>query len=149
MLIRAMDLVTVQDGHGPEFDIGELVTFLNDGIMLSPSMLLGLTTTWLAVDESTFDVTLTDGSTSVGARVFVDGRGAPVDFRTNDRFMADPPGAPPTRHEWSTPIDGWQSMAGRRIFTRGAAKWILPEGELPYAELAPIPGTLAFNVPPG
>ena len=40
MVIRPLDLFTVVDARGPEFDMGELVTYLNDAVLLAPSMLL-------------------------------------------------------------------------------------------------------------
>src|SRR4051794_20688325 len=41
MIGKALDLVTVADGSGPQFDISELVTWLNDAVLMAPSMLLG------------------------------------------------------------------------------------------------------------
>ncbi len=40
LVIRPLDLFTVVDARGPEFDAGELVTYLNDAVLLAPSMLL-------------------------------------------------------------------------------------------------------------
>ena len=40
MLVRLLDAFTVQDGVGPEYDIGELVPYLNDSVLVAPSMLL-------------------------------------------------------------------------------------------------------------
>jgi hypothetical protein len=37
---KLLGLVTVADGEGREFDLGELVTYVNDAAMLAPSMLL-------------------------------------------------------------------------------------------------------------
>jgi predicted transcriptional regulator of viral defense system len=68
MLIRLMDLVTVGDGTGEAYDIGELVTYLNDGIVLAPSMLLVPEVRWTAVDATSFDVALTDHGRTVSAR---------------------------------------------------------------------------------
>ena len=34
MLIRLLDLITVEDAKGEEYDIGELVTYLNDAVRL-------------------------------------------------------------------------------------------------------------------
>ena len=79
---------TVVDDEGPEFDIGELTTYLNDAIMLAPSMLLTPSTTWTEVDRHSFDVTLVDAGRSVTGRVFVDDTGAPFDFSTTDRYAA-------------------------------------------------------------
>jgi hypothetical protein len=150
MLIRLLDLVTVGDGTGVEFDIGELVTYLNDGIMIAPTMLLVPEVRWSPVDARSFDVSFTDRGNTVTARVFVDERGAPTDFNTTDRFAADPKEPNKlTRTRWTTPIEGWQEIGGRRLWTRGRALWHMPDGEFAYADFTPVPGTLAVNVRPG
>jgi hypothetical protein len=150
MLIRPLDLFTVGDGTGEEYAIGELVTYLNDGIFIAPSMLLVPEVRWSPVDATSFDVALTDHGRTVTARVFVDERAAPVNFETTDRFYSDPRDArKTTRCRWSTPVEGWRELDGRRLWTRGQAIWHMPEGELAYADFTPVPGTLAFNVAPG
>jgi hypothetical protein len=65
MRARAFDLVPVVEGTGHEIDVGELVTYLNDAILMAPSLLLGPETSWREVDDKSFDVTLRDGSLSV------------------------------------------------------------------------------------
>ena len=40
MLVKLVDLFTLADGMGEEYDIGELVTYLNDAVLVAPSMLL-------------------------------------------------------------------------------------------------------------
>lgn len=151
MLIRPLDLFTVQDAGGEELAVGELVTYLNDGILFAPSILLGPETTWTPVDDRSFDVALTDAGRTVKARVFLDERGAPVDFETTDRFGQDP--ADPERRfvraRWTTPIEAWGEVDGRPLPTSGSAVWHFPGGDFAYAKMAVAPGTLAFNVPPG
>ena len=151
MLIRPLDLFTVGDGTGEAFDIGELVTYLNDGILIAPSMLLVPEVQWSEVDTSSFDVALTDHGRTVRARVFVDEHGAPVDFETTDRFYSDPKDpTKSTRCRWTTPIDGFQAVAGRRLPTSGRAVWHPPgEAELAYVEFRFLPEKLAFDVTPG
>ncbi|MBM4371592.1 MAG: hypothetical protein FJ098_08055 [Deltaproteobacteria bacterium] len=150
MHIRLLDLVTVADGTGEAYDVGELVTYLNDGIFIAPSMLLVPEARWSPVDGSMFEVALTDLGRTVVARVFIDERGAPVNFETTDRFYSDPKDPPRTvRMRWSTPVEGWRELDGRQLWTRGRAVWHTPEGEFPYADFTPVPGTLAFNVAPG
>ena len=46
-----LGLVTVADGAGPEFDIGELSTWLDDAVLLTPGMLLHPRTTREAAGE--------------------------------------------------------------------------------------------------
>jgi hypothetical protein len=148
MLIRPLDLFTIVDGQGAEFDIGELVTYLNDAILMAPSMVLGPEAAWSPVDAGSFDVSLTDRGTTVSARVFVDERGAVTDFSTTDRFYA-PGDTPPVRTRWTTPVLGWRDVAGRQLPTGGEAVWHFPDGPLAYVEGAMVLEDLVFNVPPG
>lgn len=139
-------LVTVADGTGPENDLSELVTYLNDAVFWAPSMLLAHGVRWGLVDDHSFDVTLEDCGHRVTARVFIDKRGAPVNFSTGDRWMDGPGGLVRTR--WSTPVDGWAQANGRWQPTRGAAIWHLPKGPFCYAVLRIAPGAVRYNVSP-
>lgn len=148
---KLLDLISVVDEKGEKIAIGELVTYLNDALMVAPSMLLGPESTWTAVDENTFDVSLTDCGRTVKARVFLDAQGALKDFSTTDRFGQDPddPTHAFVRTEWTTPIDGWQEYQGRKFPTRGQAIWHFPKGDFAYAEIIADPAKLIFNVAPG
>jgi hypothetical protein len=110
-------------------------------------MLLRPNTTFAAVDDRSFDVTLVDAGLSVTARVFLDEDGHPVNFSTKDRY-ADLSGGL-VRAEWTTPIDGWARDDERFIFTRGAAIWQLPEGPLHYLDFRMSPGGVRYNLEPG
>jgi hypothetical protein len=147
MRAKAFDLFEVVDGQGPELDVGELVTYLNDAILMAPSLLLGPETTWQEVDPQSFDVTLSDGPLRVTARVWLDEHGAPRDFSTTDRFFDQPDGKR-VRTEWRTPVSGWQDVAGRKLPTRAEAVWQLPTGPFSYADFSVDPALIAFNVAP-
>ena len=149
MLARAFDALTVVDGTGMELDTGELVTYLNDATLMAPSLVLGPETAWSAVegDPNAFDVAFTDGGRTVRARVFIDDRGAPTNFRTTDRFFDYPDGRR-ARTEWNTPIEGWQLVSGRRLPTRGQAVWMLPGGPFAYGDFPFDAGKIEFNVLP-
>lgn len=150
MLIKPLDLFTVADGQGAEYDIGELVTYLNDGIFFAPSMLLGPETRWEPVDENSFDVSLTDRGISVKARVYLDEKGAPKDFSTTDRFYSDPDDPKHlVRAQWNTPVSGWTVIEGRAIPMAGQAIWQLPGGPFTYAEFRPDPKSFVCDVAPG
>jgi hypothetical protein len=114
-------------------------------------MVIGPQSSWTAVDQGSFDVAVTHGAHTVTARVFVDARGALRDFSTTDRFVADPadPRHPLIQARWSTPIDGWQEVNGRRLPTAGRAIWHLPAGDFCYVEITFSPEQILFNVPPG
>lgn len=143
---KVLGLVTVADGSGPEFDLGELVTYLNDAVVLAPSLLLDDAVRWSAVDDGSFDLTLTDLGRSVTARVFVDADGAVVDFATEDRWCDLPDGL--VRARWTTPIDGWTEVDGEPWPTGASAVWHLDDGPLPYIEGTFVPGSLVRNVAP-
>lgn len=150
MLGKVLDLVTVIDGSGSEFDIGELVTYLNDLVLLAPSMLLVPAVTWAEVDGRSFDLSLSDHRNTVKARVFLDDRGAPVNFETTDRFCEDPRDPKKwMRARWSTPMEGFHDVDGRQVPSRGQAVWHLEQGDIPYADFELVPERLAYNIRPG
>jgi hypothetical protein len=146
MLGKALGLVTVADGAGPEFDIGELSTYLNDAVLLAPSSLLVPAVTWTAVDDRSFDVTLTDEGLVSRARVWLDDADRVVDFRTEDRY-ADLPGGP-VRAPWHTPVGEWTDRAGRVFPAAARAVWHLEDGLYEYARGAFVPETLVRDIPP-
>ena len=146
MVGKLLDLVTVVDGTGEQFDIGELTTYLNDAVLFAPSFLLGPHTTWSEVDEGAFDVTLTDAGRSVTGRVFIDDAGRPLDFSTTDRFAAMPDG--PVQARWTTPIERWAVSDGRPHPATASAIWHFPEGPFCYIEGRFVDGGVAYNVPP-
>ena len=147
MSARAFDLFNVAEGNGYELDVGELVTYLNDAILMAPSLVVGQETTWAEVDAHSFDVTLRDSGLSVTARVWLDAQGAPTDFSTTDRFL-DTADGKRVRTEWRTPVSGWQDVGGRKLPTRAQATWQLPSGPFAYADFSVDAKWIAFNVPP-
>lgn len=149
MVGKALGALTVVDDESEPTTIGECVTYLNDAILMAPSLLLGPEVEWTAQGEGAFDVALTDAGRTVRARVFVDEAGRVTDFSTTDRFYS-PPGSkgPPTRAEWRTPVDGWQEHEGRVLPTSASAVWMLASGPLAYAKFPFDPKHFELDVPP-
>jgi hypothetical protein len=145
MLGKALNLVTVADGSGPEFDTSELTTWLNDAVLMAPGMLLHERTAWEQTSWSSFRVSVTDSGRTVTAEVFLDEDDRPCDFRTDDRY-ADLPGGL-VRAPWTTPVTGWTVVDGRPRATHGAAVWHLADGDFRYGELTLV--ELSLDVPPG
>jgi hypothetical protein len=143
---KALGLVTVADGAGPEFDISELSTYLNDAVLIAPSSLLVPAVTWAAVDDRSFDVTLTDEGLVSRARVELDDADRVVDFRTEDRYGDFPGGS--VRAPWHTPVGEWTDRAGRVFPAAARAVWHLEDGLYEYARGAFVPETLVRNIPP-
>jgi hypothetical protein len=145
MLGKLLRLVTVVDGKGEEFDIGECTTWLDDAVLLAPTFLLQPCVSWAEVDDNTFDVILTDAGRSVTGRVFLDQRGALLDFSTTDRFFAGPR---LRRAEWRTPVPEWTEVNRRAWPGPFSCVWHLPEGELTYIKGRLDPANVAFNISP-
>lgn len=150
MFIKLLDRFPVADGTGQEYDIGELVTYLNDAVLMAPSMLLVPEVSWSGLDANSFAVALTDHRRTVTARVIVDERGALGEFSTTDRFLYDPKNPKQLiRAEWRTPVARWEEIDGHLLPASAQAIWRLPAGDYPYAEFRLIPASVAFNIPPG
>lgn len=147
MIGKLLGLVTVADGSGPEFDVGELSTYLNDALLLQPTMLLGADVTWQDLDDHTFEVALTDAGRTVRAQVTVDDRGAPRTCSTTDRY-ADLPGGR-TQARWETPVGRWEIVGGRPFPRAANATWHLPDGPFTYVEGDFDASSLVENLPPG
>ncbi len=82
--------------------------------------------------------------------MLVDEHGRPRDFSTTDRFCVDPDDPQRLlRTRWTTPIEGWGEIDGRKLPIRAQAVWHLPAGDFVYADFSSLPETLAFNVRPG
>jgi hypothetical protein len=129
--------VPVVDRLGDAFDTSEQVTWLNDAVLMAPSMLLRPALRWLeGPDENSFLLDFADAGRIVRAEVLLDACGAPRDFRTDDRYADLPGGLMRTR--WSTPVEGWVTRGGRPCFTEASAVWLLPDGPFRYATLKPI-----------
>lgn len=128
-----LGLVPVLDSSGPEMDVGELVTWLNDAVLLAPTMLLRDGVEWADVDDRSFGVTVTAHDVQATARVVVNADGSPRTFETYDRYVDLGKGL--ERARWATPVSGWTTVGGHRQFSSGAAVWELPGGDFAYARI--------------
>ena len=139
-------LVTVADGTGPEFDLGELSTWLNDAVLLAPSMLLGADVGFEALADDRFTVTLRDAGHEVHATVQLDATGRPADHWTDDRWVDLPDGL--VRAEWHTPVPGWTDSPGEGPMPLpGGATWMLVDGAFTYVRGGFVPGSRVVNGP--
>jgi hypothetical protein len=143
---RLLGLVTVARSEGPESDLIELATYLDDAVLMAPSTLLRPDVSFGPADDRAFDVSLVGAGQTLTARVFLDVDGRPANFSTTDRY-ADLPGGL-VRAEWSTPIDGWQPDGDHFIFTHGSAIWELPEGPLTDLDFPMSAGGVRYNLAP-
>ena len=146
MLVKLLDLFTIEDGMGDEYDTGELVTYLNDAVMIAPAMLFVPEISFSPVDADSFEASLTDHRRTVIAQVIADEDGAPRDFSTTDRFCYDAKRPNKLmRARWSAPMEQLELVDGQRRPTSRKAVWHLPQGPFAYADFRLIPRSLVFN----
>jgi hypothetical protein len=133
MLVRVAGLFPVARAEGAELDRAETVTILNDMCILAPGALIDPRLSWTEVDSSTVDVVFTNGPHRVRARLSFDDRGDLVNFVSDDRAALQDDGTlKPMR--WSTPLEGWHEVDGRRIPTWGRTVYDYPLGPFTYGE---------------
>lgn len=116
MLIKAMDLIKVVDFRGPEMDVSSLVTFLND-LTLCPVAYFSLPVRWRQSGPDSVELSLTHAGMTVSAVMTVDGKGCPVNWRTEDRYAKVK--SQNLKDRWSTPFEGSQELAGMIIPEKG------------------------------
>lgn len=141
MFGKIAGLISVFDARGPEIDQGTRLRYLNE-MTWFPIALLSDYITWQAVDEQSFDVTFTDGSQSVTARLVVDALGRLTNFITQ-RYRESK--GTYTLDRWETPMTEWGQLGGLNLPVCGQAVWKLPTGDLPYADLTIT--EVDYNVP--
>jgi hypothetical protein len=142
LVIQLFGRLTVLDGRGKEFDQGELLTWMNDAVFMAPSMLLNPAVAWEAVDSGTFDLVLSHKEQTVRGRVFLDERGAPIDFHA-DRYATLPGGV--VLAPWRTPVNEWQTVDGRPFPGPFVAIYDLADGPFCYIEGQFAPGQVSYN----
>jgi len=128
--VRVASLVNMVDEEGEALSRTESVTVLNDMCFFAPGALVDPRLSWAPVDERTARVTFGNGPWRVAATLHFNERDELVDFTSDDRPSIQD--GKQVQARWSTPIEGYQVIDGRRLPTRGAAVYKYPEGDFTY-----------------
>lgn len=132
MLIKLGGLFTVADASGPEMDIGEAVTLLNDMCLMAPATLIDQRIQWKSIDSLTAKATFNDKGCLVSATLYFNTQGELTNFVTDDRYMTL--GNTFQRAQWSTPVRDYKDFNGFKLPAYGEGIWHLPEGDYCYAK---------------
>jgi hypothetical protein len=135
MRVKLCSVVPIVDAAGPEMDRGETVTLFNDLCVLAPAALVDAPVVWQTLDDTHARGTFTKGAHTVSADLTFDGAGDLVDFISDDRLQSSRDGSSFTPRRWSTPLGDYQTFDGRRVATRGEARWHPSEPQSPYCYL--------------
>lgn len=132
MLIKLGGVFTVADASGPEMDIGEQVTLLNDLCLWAPATLIDPRIQWESIDSLTAKAIFNDNGRKVSAILYFNPNGALTNFVTEDRYMTI--GKTYQKAQWSTPVKDYKEVNGSKLPTYGEGIWHLPEGDYCYAK---------------
>lgn len=133
MLVRVAGLFPVAKAEGPDLDMAETVTILNDMCLLAPGSLVDPRLSWTEIDTGTVDVEFRNGPHVVHARLLFDTQGDLANFVSDDRGALQPDGTL-KRYRWSTPIDGWQEFGGLRLPSSARTVYDYPDGPFTYGD---------------
>ncbi|MFN0099940.1 MAG: DUF6544 family protein, partial [Gemmatimonadaceae bacterium] len=146
MRVRVLRLFTVVDAKGPEMDIAETVTLLNDLCIMAPGALVSSAIAWEPVDSTHVRATFTHAGRSVSAVLSFGAGGDLVDFFSSDRLRLAADG---NRHQaagWSTPLSDHRAFGRFRLGARGEGLWTL--GDQTFAYIRLTIDSVTYNVPP-
>ena len=133
MQIRLAHLINVVDAKGEEMNQSETVTFFNDLCLFAPAALIDKNIKWMPIDSSKVEAVFTDEKYAIKAQLYFNEKGALVNFISDDRFMSND-GNDYRKVRWSTPVESYKSIEGRRIPKKASAIWHLPGAEFEYAK---------------
>jgi len=87
MEVRVASLIDVVDARGPEMNVSETVTMLNDMCVLAPAMLIDPSIVWQPLDARSVRATFENAGHRVSAVLLFDEGGALASFYSDDRYQ--------------------------------------------------------------
>lgn len=133
MEIKLASVFKVANSGGPVMDKSETVTYFNDMCLLAPATLIDEDIRWETMEHQTVRATYTNQSNTISAMLYFNDNDELVNFVSEDRSMATGKNSF-INYRWSTPVNGYQDCADRKMFSNASAVWHTPHGEYVYAE---------------
>jgi hypothetical protein len=134
MRVRVASVVPVVDAQGPQMNQSETVTLFNDMCLLAPATLADAEVVWEELDARSAKATFSNAGQTISAVLSFDEAGALTNFVSDDRYQSLD-GTSYKNRRWSTPVQAYRDVGGRRVMAVGEARWTEPEGEFSYARL--------------
>ncbi|GAA1937423.1 DUF6544 family protein [Nocardioides marmoribigeumensis] len=145
MRAELLDVVPVVRARGPEMDRSETVTIFNDLLVLAPAALVDAPVAWEVLDARHVRGTLTAHGHRVSADLTFDEAGDLVDFVSRDRSRASSDGQSFLDQPWSTPLQHYADLHGRRLAVEGQGVWDAPAPEGRFAYIDFVVDDLTYN----
>jgi hypothetical protein len=141
--VKVANLFNVVDQRGDDLTFAETVTLLNDMCIFVPGNLYDNRLSWKDIDSLSCQVTLGNGKYKVSAFLYFNEEGELINFVSDDRFALQDDGSL-KKARWSTPVDDYKELDGRRIPTYGETIWHYPEGDFKYGTFRLM--SITYNV---
>lgn len=131
MDIRLLSLIRVQYQTGPKMDTAETVTFFNDMCLLAPGTLIDKRIRWDSVIGNKVKAYFTQSGITVSAWLHFNDAGELIDFVSSDRYATMKDGTL-QKLEWSTPVQAYRMINGKRLAGDAQAIYKYPTENLIY-----------------
>lgn len=129
--VRAMGIMPLVDIEDTEaINKGELMRFLAEGAWYPTALLPSQGVIWDAVDATSAQATLVDGTTRISLLFRFGPSGLIESVRAEDRPMMEKDGIRPM--PWEGRWTGEIKVDGMRVPREGEVAWLFPEGRKPY-----------------
>lgn len=129
MLIKLLDLFTIQDVKGPEMNASALVTVLAEAFLV-PSYALQNYIVWTPLNSRSAQAAIAFKGTEISGIFYFDNSGDPVRFETEDRYFSEKDSTF-KKIRWSAEM-GFSDRNGIRTPAEVKATWHLPSGDFNY-----------------
>lgn len=127
--------LVVLHARGAKLDIADTVTLFNDVALFMPAALLDPAISWEPLDDHVVRATYAKTSQAISAVLTFNESCELTNFVSDDRYAAVPGGREFVRMRWSTPVYDYREFGGRRIASKGEARWHPPDGEFAYMKV--------------
>jgi hypothetical protein len=142
MEVRIAGLIPAVQLSGAEMTKSETVTLFNDICLLAPAALLDAPVTWVDLGDHQVQGTFSNAGFTVTAVLTFDAEGDLVDFRSEDRSMAE--GNTMRRLPWTTPVSEYGDFGGIHLGKRAEARFT--DGGVTWAYGRFVLERIAYNV---
>jgi len=131
--VKLLNWFKVVDAKGDKMNQAETVTLLNDMCFIAPATLIDSRITWKAINDTSVKAIFKNGSISISAMLYFNGKGELVNFISNDRYDTD--GKKYVSYPWSTPVEDYRMINGYLLPSKATLIYKKPEGDFTYGKL--------------
>ena len=128
IIVSLLHLFTVAHGSGPEYDQGELLRWLGEGVWFPTNLLPSPKLTWSAIDENSAILTYIHEGLTISYQVKFNEKGEIIELETQ-RHMGDE-----GLSTWRGKLSNYQTVNGMNVPMSIEAMWVIDNKEHSYAK---------------